>query len=49
MSILKEIVEKTRITIDKRKESKSLNYLKSQVENLTVVRTFNINDSCVFE
>ena len=36
MSILKEIVEKTRITIDKRKESKSLNYLKSQVENLTL-------------
>ena len=36
MSILKEIVEKTIITIDKRKESKSLDHLKSQIENLTL-------------
>jgi indole-3-glycerol phosphate synthase len=36
MSILKEIVEKTIITIEKRKESKSLDYLKSQIENLTL-------------
>ncbi|MDA9842365.1 indole-3-glycerol phosphate synthase TrpC [Gammaproteobacteria bacterium] len=36
MSILKEIVEQTKITIDKRKESKSLNYLKSQIKNLTL-------------
>jgi len=36
MSILKEIVEKTIITIDKRKESKSLYHLKSQIENLTL-------------
>jgi len=36
MSILKEIVEKTIITIEKRKESKSLDHLKSQIENLTL-------------
>ena len=36
MSILKEIVEKTIITIDKRKELKSLDHLKSQIENLTL-------------
>ena len=36
MSILKEIVEKTIITIDKRKKSKSLDHLKSQIENLTL-------------
>jgi len=36
MSILKDIVEKTIITIDKRKESKSLDHLKSQIENLTL-------------
>lgn len=36
MSILKEIVEKTIITIDKRKESKSLDHLKSQIENSTL-------------
>lgn len=36
MSILKEIVKKTIITIDKRKESKSLDHLKSQIENLTL-------------
>lgn len=36
MSILKEIVEKTIITIDKRKESKPLDHLKSQIENLTL-------------
>ena len=36
MSILKEIVEKTIITIDKRKESKSLDHLKFQIENLTL-------------
>jgi indole-3-glycerol phosphate synthase len=36
MSILKEIVEKTIITINKRKELKSLTDLKSQIENLTL-------------
>jgi indole-3-glycerol phosphate synthase len=36
MSILKEIVKKTIITIDKRKESNSLDHLKSQIENLTL-------------
>ena len=37
MSILKEIVEKTIITINKRKELTSLADLKSQIENLTLV------------
>ena len=37
MSILREIVEKTIITINKRKELKSLTDLKSQIENLTLV------------
>jgi len=36
MSILKEIVEKTIITINKRKKLKSLTDLKSQIENLTL-------------